>query len=45
LNAHSEHEFVAKQELLDAVEIYAQLVRALLARGPQAQELVEGVSQ
>jgi acetylornithine deacetylase len=32
LNAHTEHEFVEKRELLEAVDIYAQLVRALLGR-------------
>jgi acetylornithine deacetylase len=32
LSAHTEHEFVEKRELLEAVDIYAQLVRALLAR-------------
>ena len=32
LNAHTEHESVEKRELLEAVDIYAQLARALLAR-------------
>jgi acetylornithine deacetylase len=31
--AHAEEERIAKQELLDAVEIYAGMVRQLLARG------------
>ena len=34
LDAHTEHERVAKGELLRAVEIYTNLTRALLARGP-----------
>ena len=45
LNAHTEHEFVEKRELAQAIDIYAQLVRALLARGSGARELVEGASQ
>ncbi|HEV7746650.1 MAG TPA: M20/M25/M40 family metallo-hydrolase [Pyrinomonadaceae bacterium] len=32
LNAHTEQECVEKRELLEAVDIYAQLARALLAR-------------
>ena len=44
-HAHTEHEFVEKRELLDAVDIYARLVRALLARGSEASTLAEGVSQ
>ncbi|HEV7681363.1 MAG TPA: M20/M25/M40 family metallo-hydrolase [Pyrinomonadaceae bacterium] len=32
LNAHTAHESVEKRELLEAVEIYAQLARALLAK-------------
>jgi acetylornithine deacetylase len=32
LNAHTEHESVEKRELLEAVDIYAQLARTLLAR-------------
>ena len=44
LNAHTEHEFVEKRELEEAVEIYAQLVRTLLAKDRSARELVEGVS-
>ena len=35
LNAHTEHEFVEKRELEQAVDIYAQLVRALLAEDSQ----------
>jgi len=45
LNAHTEHEFVEKRELLDAVDIYARLVRALLARGSEAPSLVEGAAR
>lgn len=45
LNAHTKHEFVEKRELEQAVGIYAQLARALLARDALARELVEGVSQ
>ena len=30
LNAHTDHEFIEKRELAEAVELYAQLVRALL---------------
>lgn len=32
LNAHTEHESVEKRELLEAVDVYAQLARALLVR-------------
>jgi acetylornithine deacetylase len=32
LNAHTDHEFVEKRELLEAVELYAKLGRELLAR-------------
>ncbi len=31
LNAHTDHESVGKQELLDAVDLYAEMARALLA--------------
>lgn len=41
LNAHTEHESVAKRELEQAVDIYARLVRALLAGNRVASELVE----
>ena len=30
-NAHTAHEYIAKQNLLDAVETYAQMARALLS--------------
>lgn len=43
LNAHTEHEYVEKRELSEAVDIYARLASALLAQ--PARELVEGVSQ
>jgi len=45
LNAHTEHEFVEKRELEQAIEIYTQLVRALLAKDALTRELVEGVSR
>lgn len=45
LHAHTEHEFVEKWELDQAVEIYVQMVRALLAKEAVARELVEGVTQ
>ncbi|MGH9930740.1 MAG: M20/M25/M40 family metallo-hydrolase [Pyrinomonadaceae bacterium] len=45
LNAHTEHEFVEKQELERAVDIYARLVRALLARESEVCKLVEGASR
>jgi acetylornithine deacetylase len=44
LNAHTEHEFVRKRELERAVDIYSQLVRALLEKEPAARQRVEGVS-
>lgn len=34
LNAHTDHEFVEKQELNQSVDLYVRLVRALLAREP-----------
>lgn len=37
LNAHTDHEFVEKRELTEAVELYASLVRSLLAKEPQAR--------
>jgi acetylornithine deacetylase len=33
LNAHTDHEFVEKQELIEATDLYVRLVRALLKRG------------
>lgn len=33
LNAHTDHEFIEKQELEDAVDLYVRLVRALLKKG------------
>jgi acetylornithine deacetylase len=44
LNAHTVHEFVEKRELAQAVELYARLVRALLARAPRTREEFAGVS-
>ena len=45
LNAHTAHEFVAKQELAQAIELYVQLVRALLAREPRGRDVLAGVSR
>jgi acetylornithine deacetylase len=45
LNAHTDHEFVEKQELDRAVDLYARLVRALLARELEARGAVEGASR
>jgi acetylornithine deacetylase len=45
LSAHTEHEFVKKRELEQAIEIYVGLVSGLLARDAVTRELVEGVSQ
>jgi len=38
LNAHTDHEFVEKRDLTEAVDLYARLVRALLARKAQGRE-------
>jgi acetylornithine deacetylase len=40
LDAHTEHERVAKRQLSDAVKLYARLIRALLAR-PRAESQQE----
>jgi acetylornithine deacetylase len=48
LNAHTDHEFVEKQELTEAVDLYARLVRALLTMEPMEpseREAVEGASR
>ena len=45
LNAHTDHEFIEKQQLVEAVDLYAQLVRTLLAREPAAREAMEGASR
>ena len=45
LNAHTDHEFVEKQDLTQAVDLYARLVRALLATEPREREAVEGASK
>jgi acetylornithine deacetylase len=45
LNAHTEHEFVEKRELAQAIDIYARMVRALLARETVPHGLVEGASK
>jgi acetylornithine deacetylase len=45
LNAHTEHEFVEKRELEQAIEIYVRMVSTLLAKDVLTRELAEGVSQ
>jgi len=51
LNAHTDHEFVEKQELNLAVDLYARLVRVLLtiepreAMQPREREPLEGASR
>jgi acetylornithine deacetylase len=45
LNAHTEHESVLKQELIEAVDMYARLVRVLLAREPAAREVLEEMAK
>jgi acetylornithine deacetylase len=45
LNAHTDHEFVEKRELNEAVDLYARLVRVLFARDPEARGAVEGASR
>jgi acetylornithine deacetylase len=45
LDAHTEHEFVSKQELTEAVDIYARLALALLAREPEARQAREGAAK
>lgn len=35
LDAHTDHERIAKRELTEAVDLYAHLVHTLLARAPQ----------
>jgi acetylornithine deacetylase len=45
LNAHTQHEFVEKQELTSAVDIYARLAHALLARESEERELIEGAAK
>ncbi len=37
LHAHTDHEFVEKQELTESVELYARLVRELLMRQPRSE--------
>lgn len=43
LVAHTDGEFVAKQELSEAVDLYARLVRKLLAK-PERTEVAEGAA-
>jgi acetylornithine deacetylase len=45
LNAHTDHEFISKQELAQAVDLYARLVHDLLARETQERDAVEGASR
>ena len=45
LNAHTAHEFVEKQELAQAVDLYVRLVRTLLAPAPQTRDEFAGVSR
>lgn len=45
LNAHTDHEFVEKQELTEAVDLYVRLVRALLAKKSHGRGVVEGASR
>ncbi len=47
LNAHTDHELVEKQELIEAVDLYARLARALLAgeERKQVQNVAEGALQ
>lgn len=42
LNAHTEHEFVLKRELVAAVDIYTTLARRLLGK-PEAREALEAL--
>lgn len=44
LVAHTDREFVAKQELTEAVDLYARLARELLARASQRRETAEGAA-
>jgi acetylornithine deacetylase len=44
LNAHTEHEFVLKRELVATVDIYTTLARALLAKQPEAREALGGIT-
>lgn len=45
LNAHTAHEFIEKEELAQAVNLYVQLVQALLSRAPRTNDEFAGVSQ
>jgi acetylornithine deacetylase len=44
LVAHTDGEFVAKQELTEAVDLYARLVRALLLKASEPNEATEGAA-
>ncbi|MGH9971311.1 MAG: M20/M25/M40 family metallo-hydrolase [Pyrinomonadaceae bacterium] len=39
LDAHTDHERISKNELAESVELYARLVRRLLARAPEASQV------
>jgi acetylornithine deacetylase len=45
LNAHTDHEFVEKQQLTEAVELYGRLVHELLAKEAVVHEITEGASR
>jgi acetylornithine deacetylase len=45
LNAHTQHEFVLKRELIEAVDIYARLTRLLMASAPEAREALGGTAK
>jgi len=45
LNAHTDHEFVEKQQLTEAVDLYVRLVRMLLARETVGREAMEEASR
>jgi acetylornithine deacetylase len=47
LNAHTDHEFIEKRELSEAVDVYVRLAQVLLAREDQQKlnEATEGVMQ
>lgn len=44
LVAHTDREFIAKQELTEAVDLYARLVRALLRKSSERSEAAEGAA-
>jgi acetylornithine deacetylase len=46
-NAHTDHEFVLKSELLEAVELYVRITKELLVKQPQAERatVIEGAAR